>query len=94
MCAEHSEHSQSGVAAVDSALSVTSFSGVKKGSKCLGGVGENWALWVLRVADRNNALTRRYLNALSVPHTAARLTPGDAAVAGIYFRHRLGFLYT
>src|SRR6185312_8287808 len=31
----------------------------------------------------------RYFNTLSVPHAAARLTPGDFAVAGIYRRHIL-----
>ncbi len=84
---EHLGHSQPAVIAVGSALWVgsTSFSGMKKGSECFDGIGEDWTLWVLRVADRNNARMRGgYFNALSVPHAAARLTPGDSAVAGIY----------
>jgi hypothetical protein len=86
MRSEHMGHSQPTVIAVGSALWIisTSFSGMKKGSEGFGGIGEDGAFGVLRVADRNNARMRGYFNALSVPHAAARLTPGDSAVAGIY----------
>jgi hypothetical protein len=86
MRSEHMGHSQPTVIAVGSALWIisTSFSGMKKGSEGFGGIGEDRAFGVLRVADRNNARMRGYFNALSVPHAAARLTPGDSAVAGIY----------
>jgi hypothetical protein len=89
---EHLGHSQPAVIAIGSVLWIisTSFSGMKKGSEYFGGIGEDWASRVLRVANRNNARMRGgYFNALSVPHAAARLTPGNSAVAGIYRRHRL-----
>jgi len=55
----------------------------RKARKCFGGIAENWALWVLRVTDRNASQMRRYLNTLSVPHAAACLAPGNAVVFGI-----------
>ena len=60
MLPEHLGHSQPAVIAMGSALWIisTSLSGIKKGSECFGGIGEDWAFWVLRVADRNNARMR------------------------------------